>query len=68
MSRSSSWLVDATIAYDGAGYGDGDKLVAPLGEDLKFSVKAAEGAEVMVAATSAMRMSSSRQKRTASTS
>ena len=44
-------LVDATIAYDGANYGDGDKLVAPLGEDLKFSVKAAEGAEVVVAAT-----------------
>ena len=44
-------LVDATIAYDGADYGDGDKLVAPLGKDLKFSVAAAEGAEVKVAAT-----------------
>ena len=44
-------LVDATIVYDGTDYGDGDKLVAPLCEDLKFSVKAAEGAEVMVAAT-----------------
>lgn len=44
-------LVDATIAYDGADYGDGDKLVAPLGEDLRFSVKVAEGAEVKVAAT-----------------
>lgn len=44
-------LVDATITYEGADYGDGDKLVAPLGEDLKFSVEAAEGAEVKVAAT-----------------
>lgn len=61
-------LVDATIAYDGADYGDGDKLVAPLGKDLKFSVAAAEGAEVKVAATIAMRTSFSRQKRTATTS
>ena len=44
-------LVDATIAYDGADYGDGDKLVAPLGEDLKFSVKAAEGSKVEASAT-----------------
>ena len=44
-------LVDATIIYKGAEYGDGDNLVAPIGEDLKFSVKAAEGAEVRVAAT-----------------
>lgn len=44
-------LVDATIAYKGAEYGDGDSLVAPLGEDLEFAVKAAEGAEVRVAAT-----------------
>lgn len=61
-------LVDATIVYDGTDYGDGDKLVAPLCEDLKFSVKAAEGAEVMVAATIGERTSSSRQKRTATTS
>lgn len=44
-------LVDATITFEGADYSDGDKLVAPLGEDLKFSVKAAEGAEVKVAVT-----------------
>ena len=44
-------LTDATIVYDGAEYGDNDNLVAPLGEDLEFSVKAAEGAEVKVAAT-----------------
>lgn len=44
-------LVDATIAYDGADYGDGDKLVAPLGEDLEFSVKAAEGSKVEASAT-----------------
>ena len=44
-------LVDATIAYEGAEYGAGDSLVAPLGEDLEFAVEAAEGAEVRVAAT-----------------
>ena len=44
-------LVDATIVYDGADYGDGDKLVAPIGEDLKFSVNAAEGSKVEASAT-----------------
>lgn len=44
-------LVDATITYEGTEYSDGGKLIAPLGEDLKFSVKADETAEVKVAAT-----------------
>ena len=44
-------LTDATVVYEGAEYGDNDNLVAPLGEDLKFSVKADEAAEVKVAAT-----------------
>ena len=44
-------LVDATIVYDGTDYGDGDNLVAPLGEDLKFSVEAAEGSKVEASAT-----------------
>lgn len=29
-------LVDATITYEGTEYSDGGKLIAPLGEDLKF--------------------------------
>lgn len=44
-------LVDVILVHADKEYSDGDKLVVPTGQDLKFSVKAAEGAEVKVAAT-----------------